>query len=264
MTLLCSFHHDEKTLNRLPITAVRKANKSPYNRTKTLGSSHPLYFDGPTLDVQLGSFTFVGSTDAPECTIIEVDGEPIFRIRFEEDGFISLDLTIRDHDNHPVLIIRRGELRHSTTTWDVEFEAQTLTVRRASRDIILRIQMATPDRIVIERAELWAAGIFIRVGASCLEKDGGIEVANVGSAGFKGGKAGDFKVMAAIGDYLGTEGAGVTIPVAKRWYGGVPAVPGSFSKYGGGQNRPYTDPWYLSTCSPTPHGSYLLPALWGA
>lgn len=72
MTLLCLFHHDEKTLKRLPVSAVRKANKSPFNRTADLGSMHPLYFDGPTLDVELGSFTFIGSTDVPESTIIEV------------------------------------------------------------------------------------------------------------------------------------------------------------------------------------------------
>jgi hypothetical protein len=124
--------------------------------------------------------------------------------------------------------------------------------------------MATPDRIIIERAELWASGILIRVGASCIERGGGIEVANAGGGGFRDGTAADFRVMVAIGDYLGTEGAGVTIPVSKRWYGGVPAAPGSFSKYGGGQRRPFTVPWYLSTCSPAPYGHYLLPALWGA
>ncbi|MGN8132813.1 hypothetical protein [Paenarthrobacter sp. 22069] len=264
MTLLCSFHHNEKTLMRLPVPTVRKANKNPINRAKPIGKKHPLYFDGPKLNVELGSFEFIASTNVPDTTIIEVDGEPIFRIRFEEDGFISFDLSMRDADNNPVLVVRRGELRHSTTNWDVEFEAQKLTVRRASRDIILRILFATPDRIIIDRAELWAAGILIRVGKACVEKDGGIEVANAGGGGFSGGTAADFRVMVAVGDYLGTEGAGVTIPVSKRWYGGLPAKPGTFSKHGGGQRMPFTDPWYLRTCSPAPHGNYLLPAHWSS
>jgi hypothetical protein len=262
MTLLCGHHHNEKSLDRLPVKKVRKANEKPFNRSTALGKKHPLYFDGSKLSVELGSFEYMASTDVPESTIIEVDREPIVRVRFEEDDFISLDLTIRDADNNPVLVVRRGELRHTTTKWDVEFIAQKLTVRRASGDIILRVQFATPDRFIIERAELWAAGILIRVGTACTEKDGGIEVANAAGGGFSGGKASKFRVMAAIGDYLGTEGAGITIPVSTRWYGGVPASRGSFSKHGGGQKVPYTNPWYLETCSPAPHGNYLLPVHW--
>jgi hypothetical protein len=264
MTLLCTFHHNEKTLKRLPVAAVRRADKNPHNRVKPLGAKHPTYFEGPALNVDLGSFRFIGSTDMSETTILEVDGEPILKVRFEEDGIISLDLTIRDSDNRPVLIIRRGELRHTTTTWDVEFLGQKLTVRRGLGDIILSLRFATPDTIVIERAEIWASGILIRIGKSCIEPDGGVEVANNGGAGLHGGVAQGFRTMLAIGDYLGLEGAAQTMPVSRRWLGGQPAPRGSFSRRGGGQTRPYTDPAYLASCTPPSLvSSYLAPAVWG-
>lgn len=264
MTLLCVFHHNEKTLKRLPVVAVRRADMKPYNRAKPLGAKHPTYFEGPTLNIDLGSFRFIGSTEVAETTVIEVDGEPILKVRFEEDGIISLDLTIRDADNRPVLIIRRGELRHATTTWDVTFEAQKLIVRRGPGDIIFSIQFMTPDTIIIKRAEIWASGIFIRIGDACLAPNGGIEVANAGGAGMHAGVVQDFSTMLAVGDYLGLEGAGVTMPVTQRWFGGRPAAPGSFSKKGGGQLKPFTDPAYLSSCvPPNLTSSYLELARWG-
>lgn len=265
ITLLCSFHHNEKTLKRLPVAAVRRADKNPYNRAKSIGAKHPTYFEGPTLNIDLGSVRFIGSTEVPEATVIEVDGEPVLRVRFEEDGIISIDLTIRDADNRPVLIIRRGELRHATTTWDVTFQAQKLTVRRGPGDIILSLQLSAPDRIVIERAEIWTSGILIRIGGACLDPGGGIEVANNGGAGVHDGVAEYFGTMLAVGDYLGLEGAGVTMPVSKRWYGGRPAAPGSFSKKGGGQTKAFSAPAYLASCvPPSLKSSYLAPAAWGA
>jgi hypothetical protein len=239
MTLLCPGHHREKTAGRLPVALVRKWNKEPFNQNRDLTSRHPLYFDGRSLTVELGSVEFIGTDATRRLSVIEIDGESVISADFVE-GNLILGMLIRDADNRPLLVVRKGELMHSAADWDVTYEGTTLKIRRGPRDVVLSIKLLAPDRIVVERAEIWSQGIFLRVGSACLDGDG-IEVANVNS-GFHGGTYMDYTTLLSAGDYLGTEGAALTIPVSKRWLGGVPAAKGSFSKDGGGQRVPFTDP----------------------
>ncbi|NUT72349.1 HNH endonuclease signature motif containing protein [Pseudarthrobacter sp. C4D7] len=260
MTLLCPMHHREKTAERLPVSRVRKANKSPYNKTRDLGSKHPLYFDGSSLTVELGSLKVVWSADAPEASAIEVDGEPIIKVAFV-DGAISLNLLIRDADNKPLLVVRDGELRHAVATWDVAFEGRTLIVRRALGDVVLRIRLMPPNRIVIERAEIWCRGVLIRLGKACDQGDG-IEVANNRTT-YRDETVYGNRLLLAVGDYLGFEGQIFTTFIPQRWLGGIPAKPGSFSRIGGGQRMSNKSGGYLDDCRALTSNSFLAPAVWG-
>ncbi|MCZ9883905.1 hypothetical protein NFJ07_19175 [Arthrobacter sp. B2a2-09] len=260
MTLLCPMHHREKTAKRLPVARVRKANNNPFNKARNLGSRHPLYFDGSSLTVALGTLKVEWADYAPKASAIEVDGEPVIHVAFV-DGSISLDLLVRDADNRPLLVVRDGELRHAVSTWDVAFEGRTLIVRRALGDVVLRIRLMPPDRIVIERAEIWCRGVLIRIGKAC-QQGGGIEVANSGFALHNGTVKGN-RLLLAVGDYLGYEGQLLTNAIPQRWLGGVPAKPGTFSKKGGGQRVNYTNPEFLDDCLAFARNGFLADALWG-
>lgn len=262
MTLLCDKHHREKTAGRLPVSIVRRANATPFNIARSLGSPHDIYFEGRSFTVSLGSNEFQCTEPTKEATAIEVDGEAILGIRFIE-GCISLDITIRDENDHILFLVRGGELRHSVKTWDVTFEGRRLTVRRGPRDVVLALTLAPPDQIILETAEIWCRGIFIRVGKASRSGDG-VEVVNNG-ASFSDHVFADFKTLFAVGDYLGLGGAALTIPIGQRWVGGVPARPGTFSKNGGGQKFTYSDPLFMSSlCTPTLQGSFLSDVHWGA
>lgn len=261
MTLLCPMHHREKTAKRLPVSQVRKANQNPYNKTRSLGSKHPLYFDGSSLTVELGSLKVLWSDQAPEASAIEVDGEPIMKVAFV-DGSISLNILVRDADNKPLLVVRDGELRHAVATWDVAFEGRTLIVRRALRDVVLRIRLLPPNRIVIERAEIWCRGVLIRLGKAC-SQGGGIEVANNGTT-YRDATIPGNRLLLGIGDYLGYEGQIFTTFLPQRWMGGIPAKPGSFSRIGGGQRFIPKSGAYLDDCLAFTRNSFLAPAVWGA
>lgn len=182
---------------------MRRANNLPFNRSQKLSSNHELHFESESRSVHLGSVKFVGSSRVPDASVILVDGETVFWIRFEDDGFISIDLTIRDANNRLRLTIRRGELRHSIESWDVTFEGTTLTMRRGPSDVVLRI------------------------GKACRDGDGA-EIAN-NESGLHRLFFESFGSMLGIGDYLGLEGAAISLPLARRWFGGFPAMPGSFS-----------------------------------
>lgn len=261
MTLLCTMHHREKTAGRLPVSMVRRANAAPFNSSRSLGSRHDIYFEGPNFTISLGSTTFKCTDEIEAASAIEIDGETLLGLRFVE-GRISLDITIRDKDNVPLLVVRGGELRHAVTSWDVTFEGRRLTIRRGPGDVVLALKLVPPGQIVLESAEIWCRGIFIRVGNASKVGDG-IEIVNSG-VGLSGGTFQGFKTLFALGDYLGLEGAALTTPINQRWMGGEPASPGTFSKSGGGQRIMYSNlPYLESLCTPTLSGSFMSDSQWG-
>lgn len=184
--------------------------------------------------MQLGSTDFLCTKDVPKVAVFVVEEEPVFEISFI-GGMISIDLIVRDPDNRPLLIVRGGELRHIVDTWDVTFEGTTLTIRRGQRDVILKMDLKAPERIHIERAELWCRGVLIRVGTAC-QKAGvdGFEIAN-NQTGFNGGTFHGYNTLIAIGDPHAVEGAAFGTKILQRWEGGIPVPDGSFSREGGGQ-----------------------------
>ncbi|PTT66830.1 hypothetical protein [Arthrobacter sp. HMWF013] len=240
MTLLCTMHHREKSAGRLPVSMVRRADADPHNRSRSLGAKHDLFFEGNTFTVNMGSTTFTKSKSSVAARAIEIDGEAVVGFSFSE-GRILLDITIRDQDNVPLVVVRKGQLRHAVHAWDVVFEGTKLSVRRGPRDIALEIKLSPPAGISIERAEIWCRGILVRVGKSCSKAGLDVEVANNG-VGLIGGTWAEFTTLLALGDYLGLEGAAWTTSIGQRWEGGIPAPAGTFSKKGGGQKFKFTNP----------------------
>jgi hypothetical protein len=164
MTLLCPSHHREKTAGRLPLSLVEQANAAPHNRATTLGGSHELFFFGDEFVVDLGTvrFTFALGVESAEGAAIRVDGMTVLGARWES-GRILITANIRDADNQPILVVKDGELQHSTEPWDVTFIGKSLIVRQGPGRVILEIQFHAPDRVEVVQAHMWANGIPVFV-----------------------------------------------------------------------------------------------------
>lgn len=224
LTLLCKFHHGEKTHNRMTVSRVQKANAAPYNLGKGLGNTHPLFFEDHKFRVVFGNM------DAPneileggKYAALRVDGQPIVGAHLV-DGQLELELLLRNENNAPYLVVHKGQLRHTVDQFDIEWVAQTLTIRRALGDVVLRIRFAPPGEVIIERGEIWANGFFFRIGIA--SKNGGLEFVNDNSS-----VSGLSIVGGGTGFSYGNDRSGRSATFrsdAERWWGGPPAPVGAF------------------------------------
>lgn len=233
MTLLCRFHHGEKTLKRLPKVLVERANAFPHNQTKSFGSKTPLFYCGDHLNVILGGNNFSCKNTAGDISVVRIDGEDILRVRFFE-GNPVIDLILRDQDDKVLLTIRKGQLRYSTENWDVTFVAQTLKLRNGPRKIAFVIKFEVPETIIINHADLWARGVYIKLGklpTPDAKSEVGLRIMNEESANFSGSYVHATKCMVSVGVRRRGEIAALYARAETRWLGGLPAPAGAFSQY---------------------------------
>lgn len=177
MTLLCPFHHREKTAGRLPVDIVRAADAAPFNVGAKLTAGHPLYFRGAAARVLLGNAALgtkpvdgVGGEYA--CGII-VDGAVAVGFRFS-DGHLRLDLELRDINNRTMIRIVDGELRLAVSNWDVKFEGRKLQIRSGAGQIMLEMVLNAPDEVHITAAKTYFNHVPIFAGKYAAL--GGLEV----------------------------------------------------------------------------------------
>lgn len=162
LTLLCDFHHKQKTLTLLTTEQVEAANADPYNIRHAVSAPFGLNFT-PSDDVHviLGGDRFALPTDLFP---VVVDNQPLIGFVRADDG-LALHLHLRDRFNNTVLAVSNNELMLRTDAWDVEFTGGTLTLREAARRILLRIAFEPPNRVTISRAQLMCNGVLIDVTA---------------------------------------------------------------------------------------------------
>lgn len=166
LTLLCSQHHAEKTKNLLPAARVKAANDKPFNCAAGVSSPQSLYYDGDYFKLKLGDSvsTFTGLEDGQTFSPFAIDGQPV--VSFTNDGgSILLNIEFRDELRNVVLLIHNSELIYSVGLWDVEWAAQTLTIREGSRKIFLELEFVPPNMVSINRGSLHFNGIEIEVGS---------------------------------------------------------------------------------------------------
>ncbi|MGP4031099.1 hypothetical protein ACTWQD_03320 [Pseudarthrobacter sp. 1C304] len=205
---------------------VVKANKAPFNLRKDASGEHPLYYFGEKFRVQFGNMDIRAEfEDDYPVAALRVDGQTIIGARVVE-GHVELELCLRDADNVPYLVVRKGQLRHTLTQWDVQWTAQTLIIRRGPMDVILRIKFRAPDAVVVERGEFWSNGLLFRAGPAATS--GGIELVNSNSEfshlTLDGGPA---SAMNVGNDPNGHKRL-MVLSDGPRWWGGPPAPIGAF------------------------------------
>ena len=128
MTLLCGKCHDLVTRGFISKEKVQEAMHQLECREARfavgafdMGSRFPV--------IQLGDSTFDSDGDL---VLFEMDGVDLLKISSPEQpgGPFRPSVSFYDMDEAPVLTIPENERRANTTTWDIEVQGQTITIRR--------------------------------------------------------------------------------------------------------------------------------------
>jgi hypothetical protein len=215
ITLLCAFHHREKTSGRLPVTEVELANDEPWNLRRKYSAKHPLYFS-EMVAIQLGNVRAESDgTSRRQGFGVSVDGR--FLIGAVMNPGLELNLDLRDADNRVMLLVNRGELMISNRLWDVTFEGRRLVVRDGFRSVVLDLELNPPHELIVHRADVWLQHAHVLIGAAA--PSGGFDASGIVITQFlvQGG-------VIAIGE--GAPAHAMFSLKPKRGYG-APAVPGS-------------------------------------
>jgi hypothetical protein len=165
MTLLCSFHHREKTSGRLPVRLVQQANASPHNGARQFTSGHDLYFSSnESFALVLGNLALVAEPGGRQLCGLTVDGAVALGARIV-DGHLRLDLNIRDLDNRPLLLVLDGVLRFALANWDVTYTGRTIRVRSGMGQVVLEMLIdAETSTITVTTADVSLNHVRIQVG----------------------------------------------------------------------------------------------------
>lgn len=164
ITLLCPSHHRDKTVGLLPKERVIEANRNPFNIKNGKSSSHELYYNGHMSEFVMGenSFIYQFNFNYEMFIPLMVHGVPIVSFMYE-NGRLLLNLTLYNHSNNPILIIKRNHLEYSIDIWDITFKAKTLTFRDAKGSILFELIFEAPNKVIINKGNIYYDGVSIKV-----------------------------------------------------------------------------------------------------
>jgi trigger factor len=188
ITLLCNQHHAEKTKGLLTKEMVKKANDNPFNVVMGISKPYLFHFSGNRAEMIMGNNKFVAEPDKYGPAFIVF---PILIDRFPFIGFkvvdelLILDLQLFDQNNHNLIRIIKNELVFVADLWDVQFVGKKLTVRKGMGDIILDIDFNPPNKIIVNKAQIYMNGVYVKVNSERIEvmnnksKITGCEITNI-------------------------------------------------------------------------------------
>lgn len=164
ITLLCDRHHREKTGGLLPKEVVRGADADPFNLREGVSKPYDLHFGGKQAEVVIGgnSFTCEDQGYGTAMVPISIDGVALVGLILG-DGHLLLNVVAFDEFNVPVLHIKNNQLFYSMSPWDVQLVGTTLTLREAHRRILLEIEFAPPNKVIVTRGRFLRNGIEVLV-----------------------------------------------------------------------------------------------------
>lgn len=165
ITLLCRMHHGMKTNGLLPIEDVKSANTNPYNKKVGVSKNVLMSYSGHDVSFYLGTsqFKFHGLQDDSFFAPLVVDGLPIVGFRIEQ-GKLLLNFVAFDESNKLILQIADNELQYDTTQWDIEWIAQSLTIREKKGKVLLQLKFEPPGIIRFVKGRVLINGIEFLVG----------------------------------------------------------------------------------------------------
>lgn len=162
ITLLCDRHHREKTGRLLPKEVVAKNNLDPFNLRSGVTPPYNFYFQGGLAEAVIGTNSIKASNLQGGIAVLVIDGKVLIGFHFEDDHLL-LNMTLFDECNNCILHIDRNQLRFSTSPWDIELIATTLTIRSAAREILMEIIFSPPDKVTINRGRILRNGVEILI-----------------------------------------------------------------------------------------------------
>lgn len=161
ITLLCGDCHIRADKKLLSDITIRKAAKKP--KCLEQGFSHfPLDVGERFPVVLLGNSTLTGNP-----TIIRAFGKRLFAIDKPEEpgGPFRISAMFYDREGNEACRIVRNEWQGLASNWDITCIGTEFTVRRAYREIALRMRSSPPDELVIDRLDMFYKGFRIVVEA---------------------------------------------------------------------------------------------------
>jgi len=163
ITLLCRFHHGEKTAGLLPLGEVIKANASPVNVRDRASRPYPLHYSGDSVECKIGDSTFLTSKGQVSIAPIVVSGEPL--IAFDlVDNQLLLTLNLYYKNNDIILKVDKNELIYSVNPWDIAFIGNVVTLRESKRNILIEVEFLVPNKIHVRRGVFYKDGVEIIIG----------------------------------------------------------------------------------------------------
>lgn len=156
ITLLCGYHHDEKTRGFLPNHVISAAMQNPKSLKK--GYSDGLFYTGNGHPKFILGGAEFGNTEIP----VLIGGMPIIVIHKPEveGGPFLISGVFFDSAGKASLFIDRNEWRASSGNWDVNTigkrprsgeKGGQLVISEESGEVHLSLTSYLPDKIVIDR-----------------------------------------------------------------------------------------------------------------
>lgn len=165
ITLLCRKHHGEKTNGLLPHELVAAANRDLHNKRTGVSKHAMLHYSGSEVEIRMGgsAFRYHDLPDGCFFAPLVVDRLPLIGFTHDQ-GQLLLHFVAFDESNSCILEIDDNELVYNASQWDIEWIAQTLTIREQHRKILLQIIFSPPNQITISKGRILLNGIEILLG----------------------------------------------------------------------------------------------------
>jgi trigger factor len=164
ITLLCPDHHGEKTKGWLPLSEVQRANADPFNKRANASSPYTLRHNAPSFRAVLGNVVIdvPSFKEADRLSMVLIDAESQLGFRIE-DGHLLMHFRLFDDEDRCVAVIEDNELMYSTSLFDVEMVGTQLTLRSASRAILLRMRFDPEQGVEIPVGRFLRHGVRVRI-----------------------------------------------------------------------------------------------------
>jgi trigger factor len=175
LTLLCDFHHREKTNGLLSLEQVKKANKRPFNIENKSSTPYNFNFEGANFEFMMGGCELtIDNLKLERDFIIPILINNKKLISFEIiDKQLFFNLIVFDKKGELALKIVENEMIYNAEQWDIEFIGTRLKIREKHREILFDIEFNIPNGVKIHQ------GIFKYEGYEIQVKDGGFISKNI-------------------------------------------------------------------------------------
>ncbi len=163
ITLLCPTCHELEKKELLSSNTVKQSNENPACMKR--GFSNISFDLQQNPEIILGNITFINTPN-----MIEAFGKSLLKIDPPEDSNHPFRISAIFHDasGKEIAIIHENEWKGNVESWDIKSEGNKIIIRERIRQISLILRIEPPNKLVIERLNMFYKGFRI---VACEEKD---------------------------------------------------------------------------------------------